>query len=73
MFALTALYIVHLLKVHYHYVSLGKLSLYKSNEWIVPKFKANFYILHVRYFKCLQGFQVKIQDFQQFIDPCMLY
>ena len=38
----TALYVVHLLKVHCHSVSLGKL--YKLNVWTVPlsKVKALF-------------------------------
>ena len=73
MFAPTAPCIIHLLKVHCHSVSLGKLC--KINEWIAPlllysKVKVNIYILKI--LKSLLGFQVKIQGFQQFVDLCML-
>ena len=62
MFAPTAPYIVNLLKVHCHYVSLGKL--YKRNVWIVPlslysKVKAKNFILKI--LKSLLGFQVKFK------------
>ena len=35
----------------------------------IQKFKANVYILNGFQLKSLQGFQIKIEDFQQFIDP----
>jgi len=59
-FAPTVPCIIHLLKVHCHSVSIGKL--YKM--WIVllshySKLKANVYILDIS--KVLLGFQVKIK------------
>ena len=73
MFVLAALYVVHLLKVHSLYVSLGKF--YKRNVWIVPllpysKCKAN--ISHSKGLKSIQGFQVRIQDFYN-LYTCVLY
>ena len=68
--ASTAPYIVRLLKVHCHSVSLGKLC--KRNMWIIPPLLfSNAKAFKIS--KSLLGFQVKILDFQQFIDPCMAF
>jgi len=62
-FALTAPYIVYLLKVHCYYVSLGKFCTYDTCGLFFYRFifkvKVKIRILKM---KSLLGFQVKIQD-----------